>query len=76
MFDLIWEVSEGAHWNGFFRRVLRISVALSFVRYHHLRICFGSQSARFQERFLVPNASLVDVKSCVDVVNCVNYEVQ
>lgn len=42
MLDLVREVSEGAHWNGFFWWILRISVALSLVRDDHLRIGFGS----------------------------------
>lgn len=36
MFDLVGEVSQGAHRDGFFRRILRISIALSFVRDNHL----------------------------------------
>jgi hypothetical protein len=45
MLDLIREVSEGAHWNGFFWWILRITVALSLVRNDHLRVSFGSEGS-------------------------------
>ena len=48
MFDLIREISKGAHWDGLFRWILRISVALSLVRNDHLLVSLGSKSARFK----------------------------
>jgi len=45
MFNLIREISQCAHRDCFFRRVLGISIALSFVRDNHLRIGFRSKSS-------------------------------
>ena len=76
VFDLVGEVPERAHGDRFFGRVLRVSVTLGLVRDHHLGVCFSSESSRFKEGFLVPDASLVDVESGFDVVHSVYYEVE
>jgi hypothetical protein len=72
MLNLRGEVSESAHGNGFFRRILGITVALSHVRDHHLRVGLSAKCARLKERLLVPNATLINVKTSIDVINCVD----
>ena len=76
MLDLIWEVSKGAHWNSFLWWILRITIALGLVWDDHLRVSFGSKGSRLKKRLLVPNASLIDVKSSMDVIDGVNNKVE
>jgi hypothetical protein len=45
MFNLVREVSQGTHGDSFFRRVLRVAIALSLVRNDHLGVGLGSKSA-------------------------------
>lgn len=49
-----------------------ITIALGLVREDGLGVTLGSKGTAFQERFAVPNASVVDVESCLDVVDGVN----
>lgn len=74
--NLIWEVSKSAHWDGFFWWILRITVALSYVRNDHLRVGLGTKSSRFKERLLEPNAFCVDVESSLDVIDSIDNEVE
>jgi len=74
--NLIREVSESAHWDWLFGRVLRVAIAQSLVRHNHLRISFGSQSAGFQQGLRIPYAFWINKKTCFNVVDCVDYKVQ
>lgn len=76
MLDLVGEVSQGAHGDGLFRRILGIAVALSLVGHNHLRVSLGAESTRLKERLLVPDATGVDVETSVDVIDSVNNEVK
>jgi hypothetical protein len=76
MLDLIREVSEGTHGDRFLRRVLRITIALSLVRNNHLTVSLGSEGTRLKKRLSVPDTSGVDVKSCMDVIDGVDNEVE
>jgi hypothetical protein len=74
--DLIWEVSKSAHRDSLLWWVLRIAIALSFVGNDHLRVRFGSESSRLEKWLLVPDASLIDVKPGMDVIDCVDNEIK
>lgn len=76
MLDLIREVSKGAHRDGLLRRVLRVTISLSLVGHNHLGVGLGAEGARLEERLLVPDALRIDIKSCLDVINSVNDEVE
>jgi hypothetical protein len=75
MFNLVGEVSEGAHGDGLLRGILGISIALGLVGNHHLGVGFGAEGSRFKERFLVPDALGVNIKTSFDVINCINNKV-
>jgi hypothetical protein len=75
MFDLIREVSQGAHWDGFLRRILGVSIALCLEWNDHLLVSLGSKSARLKQWFLIPDTSLVNVETSFDIVYCVYNEV-
>ena len=76
MLDLIREVSKGAHRDGLLRRVLRVTISLSLVGDNHLGVGLGAEGAGLEERLLVPDALLIDIKSGLDVINSVNDEVE
>mmetsp|Transcript_8715 Transcript_8715/g.11474 ORF Transcript_8715/g.11474 Transcript_8715/m.11474 type:complete len:207 (-) Transcript_8715:1251-1871(-) len=76
MFNLVGEVSHSAHGNGLFRRILGVTVALSFVRNDHLGVGFGTQSTGLEQRLFIPDAFAINVESSVDVIDSVNYEVK
>lgn len=75
MLDLIREISQRAHWDGFFRRILGISVALGLVRNDHLHVSLGSECTRLEQWFLIPDTPAVDVETSLDIVYCVYNEI-
>lgn len=40
-----------------------------------LRMAFGAESARLKERFLKPNALIVDILPCLDVIDSVDDQI-
>ncbi len=72
MLNQIGEDFEFSHVNGFFWRILIITVALSNVRDYHQRVGLSAKCARLKERLLVPNATLINEFSSLDVINCVD----
>ena len=74
--NLRWEISKCAHGNGFLGRILRVSVALSLVRDNHLRVSLGTEGARLEKRFLVPDAASVDIEASLYVVNSIDNEIE
>lgn len=76
MLNLVGEVSQGAHWNGFLRRILGVAVALSLVRNDHLRVSFGAEGTGLEEWLFVPHTSLIDVETSLDVVDGVHNKVK
>jgi hypothetical protein len=72
MLNQIGEAFNSAHGIGFLWRILRITVALSHVRDYHLRVGLSAKCARLKERLLVPNATLINEFSSLDVINCVD----
>lgn len=73
--NLVWEVSESAHWDGFFWWILRVTVALSDMRNDHLRVALGTKSSGLKEWLSIPNAFCVDVESSLDVIDGIDNEV-
>ena len=76
MFDQVGEVSEGAHWDGLLRWILRVTVRLGLMRHDHLRVSLSSKSTGFKERLRVPNALSIDIKSSLDIVDSVDNEIE
>jgi hypothetical protein len=74
--NLIWEVSESAHWDGLFRGISGVSIALGDMWNDHLRVAFSSKSTRFKKWLLKPNTSLIDVKPSIHVIDGVDNEVK
>ena len=74
--NLRWEISKCAHGNGFLGRILRVSVALSLVWDNHLRVSLGTEGARLEKRFLVPDAASVDIEASLYVVNSIDNEIE
>jgi hypothetical protein len=72
MLNQVGEVSHGAHRDGIFWRVLNFVIAESLVRDDHLRVGFSSKSTGLKEGDFVPNTSLINVSTSVNVVYCVN----
>jgi hypothetical protein len=72
MLDQIWEVSDGAHSDLRFWRILSVTVTLCFVRNDHLKVCFRSEGARLQQGLLVPDTARINVKAGFDIVNSIN----
>lgn len=75
MFNLIREISQCAHWNRFFGWILGITVTLSFMWDYHLLVSFSSECSWFEKRLLVPDTLSINVKSSLDVVNCIHDEI-
>lgn len=73
--NLVGEISESTHGNGFFGRILGIPIALGFEGNDHLGVCFGTKGSRLQKRLAVPDASLVYIETSFDVVDSVDHEV-
>ena len=73
--DLIREISERAHWDGFSRGILRVSVAHGLVRNNHLLVSLGSDCTRLEQWFLKPDALTINVQMCFSIVDCVYNEV-
>jgi hypothetical protein len=73
--NLIREISQCAHWDSFFRRILGVSVALGLVRNNHLLVSLGSECTRLEQWFLIPDTSAVDVETSFDIVDGVYNEV-
>jgi hypothetical protein len=46
------------------------------VRDHHLRVSLRAQGARLEEGLLVPDAASVDVETSLDVVDCIDNEIE
>jgi hypothetical protein len=42
----------------------------------HLRVCFCAKGTRLKKWLFVPDTLLVDVESCLDVVDGIDYEVK
>jgi hypothetical protein len=76
MLNLVGEVAESAHGDGLLWRILRVTIAECLVGDNHLRVGFGSKSARFEEGFLVPDAFAVNVETGLDIINGINYEIK
>lgn len=74
--DLVGEVLEGAQGDGFLGWVNDVVVADGIVGDDNLGVALGSEGSTFEEGFLVPHALLVDVLSGLDIVHCVDDEVQ
>jgi hypothetical protein len=65
----VWVVSQGAHWDGVFLWILRITVGLGLVWDDHLRVALGSQSTGFEQVLLVEDTLSIDILSSLDVVD-------
>ena len=76
MLDLIGEISQSAHWNGFLRRILWISITLCLVRNNHLAVSLSSQSSRLKQWLLIPNASRVNIESRLNIINSIDHEIK
>ena len=74
--DLVGEVLEGAEGDGFLRGVDDVVVAQGVVRDDDLGVAFGPQGATLKQRLFVPDALLIDVLPCLDVVDRIHHEVQ
>mmetsp|Transcript_41213 Transcript_41213/g.89825 ORF Transcript_41213/g.89825 Transcript_41213/m.89825 type:complete len:209 (-) Transcript_41213:1220-1846(-) len=66
---------QSAQRDGLFRRVLRITIRLSHVGQHHLRVGLGPESPRLKQRQLIPHTLLVHVQSGLDVIQSIHNEV-
>lgn len=75
MFNLIREVLQCAKRNVLFWRIHQIVVAGSDMGQNDLRMAFGAESARLEERFLKPNALIVDILPCFDVIDSVDDQI-
>jgi hypothetical protein len=42
----------------------------------HLGVCFRAKGARLKQGLLVPHTLLINVESCLDVVDGIDYEVE
>jgi hypothetical protein len=76
MLNQVGEVPHSAHGNGVFWRILDLVIAQSLVRDNHLRVGFSAESTGFKQGLLVPDAPLIDVSTCVNVINSVNHEIK
>jgi len=76
MLDLIWEVSEGAHWNGLLWWILWITVALSDMWHNHLRVCLGTKSSWLKKWLLIPYTSSIHVKSSMNIIDSIDDEIE
>ncbi len=76
MLDQRGEVSEGTNSDTLFRRVFGTTVALSLVRNDHLRVGLGSEGARLQQGLFVPDTAIINVKTGIDVINCINEDAE
>ena len=61
VFDLIGEVAKGAHGDRFFRGVLRVTIALGFMRNYHLSVGLSAKSTRLKEGLAIPHTLLVNI---------------
>jgi len=73
--DLIREVSQSAHWDSLFGWILGISIALGLVGNDHLLVCLGSECTGLEEWLLIPDASAVNIKTGLDVIDSVYDEI-
>jgi len=71
MFDSMREVLQSAHGDALLRWILGVSIALGLMRKDSLCVTFCSQSTTFQKRLCVPDTSVVDVKTGMDIVNSI-----
>jgi hypothetical protein len=74
--NLVREVLKSTQGDRFFSWILGITVALSVVWNDDLTVTFGTQSSGFEQVFVVENASAIDEKSGLDVINGVGNSVQ
>lgn len=74
--NLVGEVTERAHGDGLFGRILRVTVGLGLVRNDHLRVGLGAESAGLEERLAVPDALTIDVETSLNVIDGVDDEVE
>lgn len=49
---------------------------MSFVWNNHLGVGFGSKSTRFKEWLLIPYTFLINIKSCLNVIYCINNKMK
>lgn len=76
MLNQVGEVPHSAHGNSIFWRILDLVIAQCLVRDNHLRVGFSAECSGLKKGLLVPDAPLIDVSTCVNVINSVNHEIK
>lgn len=46
------------------------------MRNNHLLVCLGSKSSRLEQWLLIPDTLLIDVQSCLNVIDSIDNEVK
>eukprot|EP00967_Tisochrysis_lutea_P080279 scaffold110152_cov29-Tisochrysis_lutea.AAC.2 len=71
--DLVGKILQRAYWDGLLGRVARGPIRLGHTRHDDLHVALWPQRARLEQRFLIIDTPLVDVKARLHIVESVAH---